>query len=270
METLETLETARGNTSNSRVVPSKYWFFTYNNYTEEKLEILETFLKKNTKYVFQKEIGECGTPHLQGGFICDTKIRPIEKIGIKEIHFEKQKGSWKDVVQYCTKEDTREKGTKPYTNIPLPRKDTRFNNWINKPWQQYVENIIKTEPDDRTVYWFYDINGGIGKSSFCKYLIQKYNDVLCVSSTKSADILTAVNDTVKTFIIDIPRVAGDFCPFNAIEQIKNGMITNGKLLAEAKIITFAPPHVIIFANKKPDPFKLSIDRWVIKDLTDSF
>ena len=97
-------------------------------------------------------------------------------------------------------------------------------------------------------------------------MLNKYNDVGYVSTCKSSDIVTVIKEYHRLIIIDIPRSAGDFCPFGAVEQIKNGLVTNGKLLKEAQVINFAPPHVWVFSNSLPDKSKLSGDRWDIVHL----
>ena len=65
-----------GNTR--QISPSKHWCFTLNNYSMDDIKVL-----KNTdssivpRYVFQEEIGEEGTPHLQGYINFNKKVRPM-------------------------------------------------------------------------------------------------------------------------------------------------------------------------------------------------
>ncbi len=52
----------------------KNWCFTFNNYSEDDILLLESKFKEICdKYIFEREIGECGTPHLQG-FISLKKL----------------------------------------------------------------------------------------------------------------------------------------------------------------------------------------------------
>ena len=50
-----------------------------------------------------------------------------------------------------------------------------------------------------------------------------------------------------------------------LEQIKNGMIYSGKY--EGGQCLFESPHIVIFANSKPEIENMSIDRWNIKEIS---
>lgn len=256
------MATGLGNTKSLRCKPSRVWCFTLNNYTEDHIALLEE--KLETTFVFQQETGENGTPHLQGCVYFKKPVRPSESIKIKEIHWEKCR-SWDLSVKYCSKTDTRT-GKVFYKGVRLPRVDNRICGFIPNAWQQQLINIHESDPDWRKIYWYVDLKGGKGKSLLAKYMYTKYNDVCVVTATKSADILTSAEEHYKSYIIDMPRCAGEFCPFNAIEQIKNGFITDAKLKKKARVLCFEPPHVFVFSNHHPDLSKLSSDRWKIIEL----
>lgn len=80
---------------------ARTWIYTLNNYTEEDI----TFLKELTvsMHVCGKEVGENGTPHLQGAI---TFKRSYRLAGLKKlnnrIHWEIAKA--KDPENYCLKE----------------------------------------------------------------------------------------------------------------------------------------------------------------------
>lgn len=46
--------------------PHKTWDFTVNNYGESDLKLLENWSSEVNRVVVSKEVGESGTPHLQG------------------------------------------------------------------------------------------------------------------------------------------------------------------------------------------------------------
>lgn len=256
-----------GNTKSPRRqdIQRIYWCFTLNNYDEEMIETIETYFEKNcVKYVFQEEIGEEGTPHLQGTIKLIKKTRFSELCKINEkIHWEKT-NNIKAAFAYCQKDETH-KGRRWSKGLPKPIKLIEKL----KPWQEEIEKIVLSEPDDRTVYWYYDEIGGIGKSAFTKYMVAKYN-VLPISEGKKSDIINIVynylekHDEINCVIIDIPRDNGCKVSYKAIEDIKNGLIVNTKYETGCKV--FNSPHVIVFANQEPEFMKLSADRWNIVNL----
>lgn len=100
--------------SNAR---SRGWCFTINNYTgwdEAEVEALE---RSSTYGVVGKEIGEQGTPHLQGfvRFEHPTAFTRIKAL-LTRAHIEPQRGSIHQASEYCKKDgDFHEWGTIPNT-----------------------------------------------------------------------------------------------------------------------------------------------------------
>lgn len=95
--------------------PSNAWCFTLNNYTSEEYEFLSSLVfKESEKYFFiiGKEVGESGTPHLQGYVALkekSKKFRPLPKFAVlrKErnaMHFERARGSRQQNYIYCSKD----------------------------------------------------------------------------------------------------------------------------------------------------------------------
>lgn len=81
------------------------WCFVWNNYTHSDIVQLwdEFGGQKSVKYLcFGIEVGESGTPHLQGyvDFINARTIGGLKKIN-KEIHWDARKGTWNQAVDYC-------------------------------------------------------------------------------------------------------------------------------------------------------------------------
>lgn len=260
---LETLGDGEiGNTIQSRINQLTKWCFTFNNYTIGDIERLETCFKKICKkYVFQEETGKNGTPHLQGAIWLLKKMRYTEFELTKKIHWEKMNNE-EASLNYCQKNDTRT--GKVFTfGFPKPIKT------IEKlyPWQVEIENIFKSEPDGRSVYWYWENTGGVGKSSFCKYMYVKHK-AITIQGGKLADIMNIIfnldMDETKMLIIDVPRNNGNNISYSAVECILNGMITNTKFETGVKV--FNPPHVVILSNFEPDTEKLSADRWKIKEI----
>lgn len=96
-------------------IRSRNWVFTLNNYTETQVP---TELPSKCKYLaFSKEIGESGTPHLQG--FC-TMNSQTQLVGMKKLmptaHWEVMRGTLAQSEVYCSKAASlTEFGVKPMT-----------------------------------------------------------------------------------------------------------------------------------------------------------
>jgi hypothetical protein len=83
--------------------------FTLNNYTEEELERLQDLVTNGmlSYILFGREVGEQGTPHLQG--YCETPsrcgLRRMKTLIGNRAHLEKANGSLASNQAYCRKED---------------------------------------------------------------------------------------------------------------------------------------------------------------------
>lgn len=234
--------------------------FTWNNYGDDQIDAFKLSLNNIGKWIFGYEVGEQGTKHLQGFIKLNKQMRfnSIKNILGGKVHFEKCKGSTKENIDYCIKDGKWE------TNFYKPIEEIR----VIKPDKSFmldILDIIKESADDRKVHWYWEPFGGIGKSSFCKYLCVNYNCIY-IDEGKKTDILNVIYnmkviDSTSVVIIDIPRDNKNNVSYKAIEQIKNGMILNTKYETGMKI--FNSPHIIIFSNYPPDTSKLSEDRWNI-------
>lgn len=253
-----------------RAFVARNYIFTLNNYQQSSIEnILKYFNDQKSQYIFQEEIGESGTPHLQGCVFFKNKIsfNTLKQV-MPRAHIEKcykKKAS----IEYCSKAETAI--GKVYTNIKLKEKliDPLENKTYHN-WQQEIIDIISKTPDDRTINWFYDYTGNIGKTSFCKHLCMKHNQECLYLSGKGNDIKYAVkefieNNNLKIALFDYSRTQENYISYQSIEEIKNGIFFSGKY--EGKMCIFNNPHIICFANYPPDEDKLSKDRWYIKDIT---
>lgn len=236
----------------TRCVASKCWCFTaYNTTPDEMIKLIGS----NGSYFFGLE--NCPTTnkeHLQGWIKFNTKTRPMEKIKSKNIHWEKAKGSEEENYIYCKKDG------KLYTNIEKykPIKTLEENQLYD--WEKKIIEIIKNEPDERTIHWVWESEGNKGKTTFCKYLCIKYN-AIPLDGKKNDVLYCAAEFPSNLYIWDLERSMEDYVGYGAIEKIKNGLYTCAKY--ESKPIIRNCPHVFIFANFEPEKKKLSNDRWKI-------
>lgn len=239
---------------------AKNWFFTFNNYVFEDIAILESKFKIIcSKYIFQEEIGkETNTKHLQGCITLKNKMRPTEFNLNKKIHWETTR-NLKKAEEYCQKIDTRNGAVYKF-GYP---KDIKIISQL-LPWQQKIEDLLTVEPHNRKIYWIWSKEGGFGKSAFTKYMAVK-NGINFVNGGDYNNICNIIfnlkmhENDIKMLIFDLPR-ASTRISFKALEQIKNGMITNLKY--ETGMCLFNPPHLIVLSNIAPDYDKLSKDRFI--------
>ena len=94
------------------------WCFTLNNYTEAELASTDDLINKGegVRYItYGKEVGESGTPHLQGYLYFDQPTTLVKcKRLVPRAHLEPQRGSISQAIDYCHKDnDFYEFGTKP-------------------------------------------------------------------------------------------------------------------------------------------------------------
>jgi len=96
---------------------SQYWCFTYNNYDDAVIERIESLYDgESVQYlVVGREVGEQGTPHLQGFIIFATRKRfgTVRNL-IVGSHIEAANGTPFQAAQYCKKDGRfSEFGTPP-------------------------------------------------------------------------------------------------------------------------------------------------------------
>lgn len=243
-----------------QISPSIRWCFTLNNHNEEDISSIVPVLREKAKlFVIGDEVGENGTPHLQGYVEFLKKVRPLSLFDTNKIHWTKCRGNRDSNIAYCSKDKVL------FTHgMPKPIKI------IDKlyPWQKEIEELCGTEPDDRAIHWYYEDVGNIGKSAFIKYMVVKHNILYC-GGGKHQDIMNLVfnQDMDKSNIVmfDIPRAHEGHISYASLECIKNGLVSNMKYETGVKV--FNSPHLIVFSNFPPsDESKLNKDRLIIKRL----
>lgn len=112
----------------SNAQQGKYWCFTINNYTAEdeaRLRALtEGEVPRATYIVFGREVGESGTPHLQGYVELPLRLRltQLKRLLGDRAHVERRRGTAQQARDYCTKDGSvTEQGS---ISTPKPGKRT--------------------------------------------------------------------------------------------------------------------------------------------------
>ena len=243
-----------------QISPAKRWCFTFNNYTDADISSIVPDITRLCDYaIIGAEVGESGTPHLQGYVEFKTKVRPLS-CGFPSMNWEKCKGNRASNTAYCSKDG------KVIFSLGLPKPINIIDTL--KDWQKDIENIMMTEPDDRTIYWYWENKGNVGKTSFMKYAVVKHKAIPCIGG-RFGDvcnmIFNADMDKSNTVLFNIPRGGDVSVSYSALEAIKDGMIVNNKYETGFKV--FNSPHVIVFANFPPRRSMLSADRWKVVEIT---
>lgn len=257
----------KGNTT-MQSVPYKKWCFTLNNYTKDELSTeLPALLHQCDGYIYGEEIGELkGTPHLQGYFELKGRKR-FETLCnmIPRASFRKAKGNRQHNIIYCSK------GKNLQTTWPLPMRiqllQKYYSNVVWRPWQQHVLNILSEQPDERTIHWFWEPTGRVGKSFLVKYL--KLTREVILGGGRTRDILHAIakkkekNESYSPEIViaDCPRLSLEYVQYPLLEKLKDGCVYSGKY--EGCDILLDRLHLICFANEEPKKYAVSNDRWNI-------
>lgn len=154
------------------------WCFTLNNWTD--IEEGEISIADCQYLVYGKEIGEQGTPHLQGYIYFKNKksLRQLKELVSQRAHFEAAKGTGEENRTYCTKQgDFYERGECPAS--PKDKGEMEKERWegilsearekgeVSDPKVQYYTGKIakwhyeqhrkkqKLEITDRKMLWFY-------------------------------------------------------------------------------------------------------------------
>lgn len=253
----------------------RHWCVTVNNPTYDLREFGLRAIKAGGEFVVQLEKGaDEETPHMQGyvRFPSQRKFSAVKKIWPRG-HIEKAKGSVRQNVAYCTKKDTRVDG--PLTNLseefmpPEEVKDPLEGKELYR-WQHQVKQILEDDcaVGDRTIYWFWEDSGNVGKTSLAKHLCLTFRRTFYTSG-KAGDVKYAIAQMPhkpKTVLWDVPRTMERFVSYQGIEEVKNGIFFSGKY--ESGTVMFNTPHVIVFANFPPDRSKLSEDRWDVYQVVD--
>lgn len=276
-------------------VRSRHFAFTCNNYTDWDQEYIASLDYKHA--VIGREVGENGTPHLQGHISFKEKKSLAAVIKLLEgCHVSVARNAAAS-IEYCKKdEDFSEFGSAGVgsgtrtdllsalddakAGMPLrelrathPSVMCRYSHFVAeyradyiKPalpdiqlhdWQVHLDTALRTAPDRRTIHLVIDPIGGAGKSTFCCWLINNLPSVQLFGGGKGADLAYACQEPVVA-LFDFARSQDEYRPWGMVEQIKNGVVFSSKYNSSTKY--FNPPHVVVFTNSDIEPGKLSEDR----------
>lgn len=226
--------------------------------------LLLTFSKT---FCFSAErCGTTGRLHFQGRVVLNQKKRltELKKLWGDDSHFSVERNEDAH-IKYVKKDETHIAG--PWTEQAKLRNTLEYEELYT--WQKTVVDFCKNYADDRTVNWYWEENGKVGKSALARYFIDNFKECLYVDGGRKEDIAQYVatsgirNWDNPIILFNIPRQKTTIS-YSAIEALKDGMIFSPKY--ESGMIRFNSPHIIVFANFEPDEKQLALmsaDRWLI-------
>lgn len=252
--------------------PAVHWVFTWNNYPDNYSDVFRSNRSEIKRLTCGHEVGEEGTKHLQGYCEFKKKVRLtyiLNLMGDNKFHWEKKakKATVQQAIRYCWKEDNS-----PYVqDMCGPPKRFKYEELY--PFQKRIVDLCCSKPDDRTVNWFWERTGNVGKSVLTKYLCMNHDAIIC--SGRGSDMKYLIAKYVeangcgpKIVILDIPRSNLDYVSYTGLEEIKNGCFASTKY--ECTMVIIDSPHVVCFANEPPRLEAMSADRWNIECIDESY
>ncbi len=261
---------------------ARAWEITWNNYTPEDLAFWRIYVPdKCEQWAWQLEVAPTtGTPHIQAAlyFKAARTFTAIKK-DLPKVHMSPAK-SWKALSTYCQKVNTRDTSEDGDVNIIQKEEKKKPQIIVKDPmeglnkkqWQLDLDAMFENPPDDRKIFWLYDTNGAVGKTTYAKHIALRHPNRFIYLGGKANDVKSAIatmvekGDNPDICIFDYVRSTEAHISYDAIESVKNGIFFSGKY--ESNMVLFNTPHVVIFANFKPDMDKLSRDRWVIRCISE--
>jgi len=105
---------------------SRRWCLTLNNYTDQEFQELKDYKAKYQ--VIGEEVGDNGTPHLQGFFVLknNAKLSAMKKLSARA-HWEPARGTSEQAADYCKKEGKYVE----YGELPKTPGETEKDRWEN-------------------------------------------------------------------------------------------------------------------------------------------
>lgn len=133
---------------------SRGYCFTINNYSEEDIAICNNVICKYLTY--GKEVGESGTPHLQGVIYFDNAktLAAVKRCFHPTAHLENMRGTLAQAIEYCHKEDQTpyERGTRPMTQA---EKGEAGKQSIEERWALAKEGKFEELPPEMIKHYEY-------------------------------------------------------------------------------------------------------------------
>ncbi len=251
-----------------------WWKIVIGKYNGVKeCAISAMFSKYGKKWVFQEEKSDDGYEHFQCLVAWRKKVRKLyllktisARLNTPMVNISLNPSD-EEFRVYCSKLETRVDGpwSFGFPDIPTEPLDILKYEDLYR-WQKEVWDRVNEKPDNRKVFWYFDPEGFAGKTQLCKSLVY-YHDAF-IFGGKCRDIASRVCQmpgSPKLCVMNVSRTHEKFVSYEALEQLKDGILQSGKYEGGQKI--FNSPHVIVMANFEPDWNAMTKDRWAVFKLS---
>lgn len=132
---------------------------------------------------------------------------------------------------------------------------------VLRQWQLDLNELLLSAPDDRSINFMVDSDGGKGKSWFVRWRMSRYADeTQFLSVGKRDDLAYAIDETKKVFLFDLPRGSMEHFQYSVLEKLKDQLVFSSKYASRVKVLPF-PVHVVVFSNEQPDMAAMTEDRY---------
>ena len=142
-------------------------------------------------------------------------------------------------------------------------------------WQRGIVDMVKGEPHNRHIHWYFDQGGCRGKSMMSNYLRDHFKAYITGGDARARDIMYGYDELKYSNIVvfNFARAHSKEAMFSdcfaTMEDFKNGSSFSSKYEAREKV--FPTCHVLVFANAKPSPEvvnqNFTPDRLIFEDLS---
>lgn len=225
---------------------------------------------QGSEWIIGEEVGEEGTPHLQGYVEFPTKVRPIGYKGFpKEIHWEAARGDRDANVKYCSKESAYRctKALKPKISMEIEESDIIARDALPQWAQETVDRLANCLPDkrDRTIYWYWSTQGQMYKTELARYLVY-WHDAIVIQGGRRHVLANAYKNPAPIYILLVPRTDEGFVSYASIELLKDSLYMSAFGTEATGPVNRKKPWVLVMANFAPNMTTLSTDRWIITNV----
>ncbi|AGA18380.1 hypothetical protein [uncultured marine virus] len=158
---------------------------------------------------------------------------------------------------------------KSYDTQVKAQRLAKYEGAVLRPWQQQLLDKIQREPNDRTIMWYWEDTGNVGKTWFGKYLRDTQKGKLLDCSKKVDLAYMLRGHTGECVVFNIVRSMDEQYMqhvYGLCEAIKDDCVVSTKY--EPCDVPLLKQHVVVFANIEPDYTKWSDDRYDVVKIND--